>query len=98
MPPEFRACHRHSGYCECVRQNTRSGPVYRRVLFLQIVLAAACASHREPGATLSPQPTPVELGLAAEALEDPSVGPSFPPDRLNLAVALLRWIYGEVLS
>ncbi|HVH31396.1 MAG TPA: hypothetical protein VNA31_06995, partial [bacterium] len=69
--------------------------MHRPVLLLQIVLTTACAVQRGPSTPLPPPPMPIELGLAAIALEDSSLGPFFPPERLNLGVALLRRIYYE---
>src|SRR6266516_1914218 len=70
-----------------------SGNAIRRaglVLGMTWTAASGCAAPRGQRAPLSPPPTPLELGLAALALEDSSTGPFFPPERLAENVALRR--------
>ena len=59
------------------------------------VVVTGCAGQTGRHAPLVPPPTPVELGLAAQALEDSSIGPVFPPERLTEGVALLRRIHRQ---
>src|SRR5260370_34133499 len=56
------------------------------------LLMCGCAHRPAPPPTLSPAPTPSELAFVASALADPSAGPFFPKERLEEAVALVRWI------
>lgn len=70
-----------------------SGNAIRRaglVLGMAWTAASGCATQRGQRAPLSPPPTPAELGLAALALQDSSIGPFFPPERLADNVALRR--------
>lgn len=73
-----------------------SGNVIRRaglVLGMAWTAASGCAARQGRRTSLSPPPTPVELGLAAQALEDSSIGPFFPPGLLHDGVRLLRSVY-----
>ena len=56
------------------------------------LLMCGCTHRPVPQPTLSPAPTPSELAFVASALADRSAGPFFPPERLEEAVALVRWI------
>ncbi len=70
-----------------------SGNAIRRAglaLGMAWTAASGCAPQRGQRAPLSPPPTPAELGLAALALQDSSIGPFFPPERLADNVALRR--------
>ncbi|PYO42574.1 MAG: hypothetical protein DMD33_10345 [Gemmatimonadetes bacterium] len=66
-------------------------------------MASSCAAPRGQRGRVSPPPTPVEFGLAAEALEDSSAGPNYglpsdtPPQRLRVPPAVPdtvpAWVY-----